>query len=397
MKVLIVAEGRHPDFGGGAETFVRYLARELVGRGHDVHTLTRKPHRGLPDDETADAVHVHRYPGPAVGSALYWTYPLASVVGARRRFAALARRVRFDVIILNQAFSAAGVVSSGRSRGARRLYVFHSASHLECRAALPCEGAWVDAVSSLPLALVKHLERYALRRCDAIVTLSRYVKASVQAIHGEAEARIEVVPGGVDTALFSPVCGPDEKRRLRAAHGVASDAFVVFVAKRLYQGMGVENAIEAVRLLADRNVQLLIAGDGPWRARVEERVARAGVTDRVRLLGSVPYREMLDYYRLSDLFLSTRAEPFGLVMLEALACGLPVASVPGGGGAEILQAMPEGVLGEDASAPAMAGLIRRHVDDRAALHALGVAARRHAEARYAWSVVGERIERLMSR
>lgn len=396
MKIAIVAEGRYPDFVGGAETVVRHLAHELVDRGHQVHTVTRAPHGDMPDYELDEGVHVHRYRGPPTGSRFHWLYPAISFWGARRSFVSLNHQLHLDAIIFNHPFPALGILSLAQSSDIRKLYIFHSASDLELRAAVPRDGIAWDATLRLPMAGVRLAEGYALRKSDTIVCLSRYMKDRVIRFHGEAADRITVIPGGVDTGLYSPIRSSEERRHLRDELDVSPDAFVLFAAKRLYRGMGLEKLVDAVALLADKRVWLLLAGDGPARSKLVTIINHKGLEDRIRLLGNVPHPQMPSYYRLADLFVSTRAEPFGLATLEALACGLPVLSVPVGGTVEILEALSYDSLFEDTSSAAMAGLILKYVHSSEELTALGSECRRYVQHNYTWAAAAERMQQLLS-
>lgn len=399
MKILVVAEGRSSDFVGGAETVISYLTRALGDRGNEVHTLTRKPQRDLPDYERDGGVHVHRYAGPRVKSRLYWLYPLLSFWEARCRFAHLHRRMHFDAIIFNQPFAALGILSLGRHAGIKKVYIFHSAAHLEFRAAMPWSGTFAQLLLNVPLACVRRVEGYTLRKCEEIVTLSRYMRDSVVDIHGLRSQRVQIIPGGVDTRVFSPVSSLDEKKRLREKLGIPAKSFVLFAAKRMYAGMGLENLIEAVEILSAKELRirvcLLLAGDGPRRRNLDNLIDARGLGDRIRLLGNVSYHQMPSYYRAADLFISSRAEPFGLVTLEALACGLPVLSVPVGGTVEILEGLSRDLLFENASSAAMAALIKRYINSPKDLTALSARCRAYVENNYTWSITGERMEKLL--
>ena len=395
MNVLIVAEGRYPDFTGGSATVIEHLSRELLMRGHEVHSLTRKPHRELPDYQLDQRVHVHRYPGPPVGSRFHWLYPAISFWGARRSFVSLNHQLHVDAIIFNHPFPALGILSFAGSTDIRKTYIFHSASALEFRAAVPRDGIVWDATLRLPMAGVRLAEGLALGKSDTIVCLSRYMKDRVIGFHGEAAERITVIPGGVDTKLYSPIRSPEERRHLREELDVSPHAFVLFAAKRLYRGMGLEKLIDAVGLLADKRVCLLLAGDGPSRRSLESIICQKGLEDRIRLLGNVPRPQMASYYRLADLFVSTGAEAFGLVTLEALACGLPVLSVPVGGAVEILEGLSYHSLFEDTSSAAMAQLILEYLRSSDDLIALSSECRRYVEDKYTWGIAGERMEQLL--
>ncbi len=395
MNVLIVAEGRYPDFTGGSATVIEHISRQLLMCGHEVHSLTRKPHRELPDYQLDQGVHVHRYPGPPVGSRFHWLYPLISFWGARRSFVSLNHQVHPDAIILNHPFPALGILTLAQSSHIRKLYIFHSASHLEFRAAVPKDGIAWDTALRLPMVGVRLAEGRAMRGSDAIICLSRYTKDRVIRIHGQPAEQITVVPGGVDTDFYSPARSPEERRRLRQELHVPPDAFVIFAAKRLYRGMGLETLVDAVGMLVDKHVYMLLAGDGPSRGDLDSIIYRKGLEDHIRLLGNIPHHAMPSYYRLADLFVSTAPEGFGLVMLEALACGLPVLSVPAGAAVEILQGLPQNLLFADESAASMASFIIRYLDSPAQLTALRPACRRHVENNYTWGAAGVRMERLL--
>jgi glycosyltransferase involved in cell wall biosynthesis len=395
MNVMLVAEGRYPDFTGGSATFMHHISRELLARGHEVHSLTRNAHRELPDYQLDQGVHVHRYPGPPVRSRFHWLYPAISFWGARRSFVSLNHQVHVDAIMFNHPFPALGILSLAQSSHIRKLYIFHSASHLEFRAAVPRDGIAWDSALRLPMAGVRLAEGRAMRGSDAIICLSSYTKDGAIRFHGEAAERITVIPGGVDTKLYSPIRSREERKHLREELDVSPEAFVLFAAKRLYRGMGLEKLADAVGLLADKRVYLLLAGDGPWRANLERIICRKGLEDRVRLLGNVPHDQMPSYYQVADLFVSTRAEPFGLVILEALACGLPVLSVPLGGAIEILEGLSYDSVFEDTSSTAMAHLILKYLYSSGELIALSSECRRYVEDKYTWAIAGTRVERLL--
>ena len=377
MKILVVAEGRYPDFVGGAETAIYYLTRELATRGHEVHTLTRKPRRDLPSYALDHGVHVHRYPGPPVGSACYWLYPIYSSWGALHRFVKLNNQIRFDAVLFNQPFPAVGILSFGGYNKIRKVYLIHSVAHVELRTAVL-------------------LERYALSKCEAIATLSRYMKDMLIRLHGETPERIRNISVGVDSTLFTPIYSIEQKHRIREALEIPEDAFVLFAAKRLDRDMGLENLINAIGLLADDRVLLLIAGDGRLRKKLEKFINGKPFKNRIRLVGSVPHSQMVLYYRSADLFISTRPEPCGLVTLEALACSLPVLSVPLGGTAEILEGLSKDLVFEDASSSAMADVIGKYMNSPGELMVLGSISRRYVEDNYRWCVAAGKMEKLLS-
>jgi len=90
---------------------------------------------------------------------------------------------------------------------------------------------------------------------------------------------------------------------------------------------GFDEVLEALPALAEKNphVVYVICGEGPDRARLEAKAATLGVRERVRFTGFIPEAEKADYYRLADAYvMPSRGEGFGIVFLEAMACGIPV-------------------------------------------------------------------------
>src|SRR5690606_14945956 len=133
------------------------------------------------------------------------------------------------------------------------------------------------------------------------------------------------MPNGVDTGLFSP--GADDAG-VRERLGIPADAVVAaFVATldRAHHFKRVDVAIDGLVRLGDERVHLVIAGGGALLEGFRERAARAGVADRVHFLGAVPHAELPAVLRAADLFLLTTEPPesFGIVLIEAMACGLP--------------------------------------------------------------------------
>ena len=147
----------------------------------------------------------------------------------------------------------------------------------------------------------------------------------------------------IDTARFCPAPRDDA---LRARFGFAATDFVVVFCGRLQPEKGIAELLEALALLDDPTVKLLIIGspffakiaDSPFLQALQTRAAALG--DRVRFTGFIPNEELPAYYRLADLACvpSTWQEPAGLVPVEAMACGLPLLATRSGGMPEYIRA-----------------------------------------------------------
>jgi glycosyltransferase involved in cell wall biosynthesis len=159
------------------------------------------------------------------------------------------------------------------------------------------------------------------------------------------------------------------------------DSGTLLVASRLTWAKGIHVAIEAMSLLRDLDCRLVIAGDGGVRAALENLAARLALGDRVRFLGEIDPVELDRWYSRARvvLFPVLRAEPFGMVGVEALAHGRPIVAFVGGAVSEWLWPGETGVAVDDRNPAGLARAVRGLLADPARCDALGAAARRRWE------------------
>jgi len=225
------------------------------------------------------------------------------------------------------------------------------------------------------------LTRHLLRRIGDSVDVMTYVSEWCRdriapALSPTAASRMVRLSPGVDTERFFPGCGGDEVRRRL---GIPLGAPVVVCTARMVKRKGQDTLVRAwpAVLSSVPDALLLLVGDGPNRSRVEKLAKSLGVVDSVIFTGSVPWEQMPAYTDAGDVFampcrtrrFGLEAEAFGIVFLEAQACGLPMLVGDSGGA-------PEAVL-EDA--PAILVDPRRVVAVAAALAGLLTKALRTAD------------------
>jgi phosphatidylinositol alpha-1,6-mannosyltransferase len=229
---------------------------------------------------------------------------------------------------------------------------------LRRRALIYCHGD--DLVQQDEAARAKR--RRWFDAADCIVAAGGFPAARLAGAYGVPQARIAVVPNGVDLDRFRPV-PPDPARR--AALGLAGRR-VILAPTRLVARKGVDRLIAAMPAIraAHPDAILLVAGDGPQRAELEALAQTVGGAKSVRFAGAVPAEDMPALYALAEFVaLPNRAEPgesdgTPLVFLEANACGRPVIGGRAGGTAEAVTDGRNGLLvdGEDSAAIAAAAL-----------------------------------------
>jgi D-inositol-3-phosphate glycosyltransferase len=176
-------------------------------------------------------------------------------------------------------------------------------------------------------------ERWLAKVADHIVAPSRLERQNLWRFYHAPADRVGIIPCGVDLAHFRPMDREAARRRL----GIARDADVALFVGRFARLKGLDNLIAAIALLSARfpRLQLLvIGGDGPRASStrdLQQVAEKLKIGDRVRFVGRVEQEYLPPYYAAADLLaLPSYYESFGLVVLEALACGIPVVGTPVG-------------------------------------------------------------------
>jgi glycosyltransferase involved in cell wall biosynthesis len=241
-------------------------------------------------------------------------------------------------------------------------------------------------------------EARAFRRAERLIAVSARVARDLEQFYGIRE-RVSIVHHGIDANDFSPATSGDqllERTRVRTELGFRHDQ-VVIIFVGLYERKHLDTLIRAVaRLptaLRDRAGVLAVgAGNQP---RFERLARELNIAGAVRLLG--PQRAMLPYYRAADLsVLPTPYDTFGMVVLEALACGLPTLVSRDAGAAELLRIpdastggpVPGDILNDSRDDGELAAKLTRWLENSELRRAASVSARQLAEQR-SWDVAAE--------
>ncbi|MET0127040.1 MAG: glycosyltransferase family 4 protein [Solirubrobacterales bacterium] len=366
-----------PPYRGGAGNTAFRFAREQAERGHRVEVFTAPAPGEIPDP---GAVVVHRIdPVFAIGNA-----PLIP---------SLARIDGFDVVHLHYPFIfGAELTLLGRLSRRRRdqALLVHYKNRLVA-----------DGVRGAMFEAYEHTVAPALiRAADRVCVLSPDHAASVPYLRRAGErdpAKLVVMPNGVDSELFSPGSGAEVRERL----GIPAEATVAaFVATldRAHHFKRLDLAIDALARLDDPSVHLIVAGGGELLDGFRTGAAEAGLADRVHFLGAVPHPELPAVLRAADLFLLTTEPPesFGIVVIEAMACGLPAIASDYPGVRAVVDPGETGLLVERGNPDAVAAALAELVGDPERRRAMGERGRRRALDEWSWPRLVERMDRVYS-
>ena len=198
--------------------------------------------------------------------------------------------------------------------------------------------------------------RWCVPKLDRIVAVSDFTRGRFLSWSGIDQKQTAVVPNAVDLERFSPGPRPDN---LAQRHGLTARTVLLTMARldACERYKGIDEILQVLPGLRSERPDLayVVAGDGSDRPRLEQRARDLGLADHVRFVGYVPEEEKRDYYRLADAFVMPgRGEGFGIVYLEAMACGVPVVASTADASRE---AVRDGRLGELAD-PDSPGSIR---------------------------------------
>jgi phosphatidylinositol alpha-1,6-mannosyltransferase len=319
MSRVLFVTNDFPTRVGGIETFVLELCKRMPPDEVVVYTAS------MPGDKEHDAglpFPVYRDPSgmllptPAVG----------------RRVAEVMRRHGCDRVVFGASAPLGLLAPRLRRAGARRIVALTHGHEV-----------WWARVP---------VTRQLLRRIGDSVDVMTYVsewcrERIATALSEEAAALMVRLSPGVDTDRFYPGCGGE---KVRERYGIPPDAPVVVCVARMVKRKGQDTLIKAwPRVLQEvPDALLLLVGDGPQRKDLERLAQRTGVVDSVIFTGSVDWSEVPAHLDAGDVFampcrsrlFGLEVEAFGIVFLEAQACGLPVVAGRSGGAPEAIH--PDG-------------------------------------------------------
>ncbi|GGU39693.1 glycosyl transferase [Streptomyces lavendofoliae] len=367
---------------GGQNVHVARLASALADRGHRVTVYTRRDARDLPDRVMLrPGVEVRHVPaGPPEPIPKDELLPHMADFGLW-----MAREWRDrPPDLVHSHFWMSGVASLRATREARLpfLHTYHALGTVKRRHQKQADTSPPERVA---------LEREVGLGCDRVIATCHDEVYELGRMRVPA-AKVGVVPCGVDTEVFHP-SGP-------AADRDGGHRYRLLQLGRLVPRKGAAVSVTALTRLPD--TELLVVGgppadrlhDDPEVRRLREIARLAGVADRVRFTGGVAPEDVAPLLRSADVVLCPADyEPFGIVPLEAMACGRPVVASAVGGQLDTVADPETGRLVPPRDPDALARAVGELLADPALRAACGAAGRRRVLSRYGWARIAAATEK----
>ncbi|MFP5316774.1 MAG: glycosyltransferase [Acidimicrobiia bacterium] len=373
--------------GGGMNVYVRELSSALARAGIDCDVYTRAWRRGLmPTVEVEAGLRVHHIAAGPVALVPKEQLPAivpAFIDGVLDRLDTVAARP--DVLHANYWLSGVAGHALKHTLGLPLVSTFHTLARVKAEDTQQQEASRAKA------------EGEVIGCSDTILASSVHEATRLERLYGADPARIEIVPPGVDHEVFAP--GDRGAARVELGLDLDPEAPVLLFVGRIQPLKGADVAVRTLAELPPDVVLLIVGGpSGPDGAselrRVKSLVKELGLAGRVRFVPPQPHESLPAFYRAADVCLvPSRSESFGLVALEAAACGTPVVAAAVGGLCTLVDHGVTGFLVEGRDPSAYAACVGRLLADRTLARRMGTAASAAAQ-QYSWSIAAARLRRL---
>jgi L-malate glycosyltransferase len=231
---------------------------------------------------------------------------------------------------------------------------------------------------------------FIFRRADIICATSHALATEVRKY---TDKSVSITPFGVDCSIYTDISR--SKRR-------SSDKIVIGTVKKMDHPYGIDALIKAFSKVARSSpkisMELRLAGDGPLLEKLKSLAAELGVADRVRFYGRIPQTEVPTFLRGMDVYVALSvSESFGVAVLEASACGLPVVVTDVGGLPEVVKQGETGFIVPAGSIEGAAIAIERLVCDPELRSAMGARGREFVIQEYEWGKTALHMEAVYQR
>lgn len=300
MKILQVTPGYYPVIGG-VEKHVQALAERLAAAGHQVTVATMQAQgaqgSGAEADETHNGVAIHRFPAIGFGDAYRVPPGLLRYLKGNRN--------QWDIVHVHNYHAALIPLVALVDVLAPERKPLVVTTHLN-----DTPHSAIARLLHVPYALIG---RWAVNQADAVICVTQAERERTMSRLAVPPERSVVIPNGVSASLVAARSAAGER-----------DRHLLLAVGRLQAYKRVEDAVAALALL-EAPYRLVVVGDGPQRAALEQQARDSGVANRVEFVGRTSDAGLIEWYRRAGVVVTlSEAEAFGMTVLEGVAAGAPV-------------------------------------------------------------------------
>ena len=369
MKVALVSDWYYPKIGGVA-SHMHNLAIKLKERGHEVAIVTNNRETGKERELAEKGIELIKIPGVIT--------PLLEInvsYGLKSSEELNGFLKDFDVIHSHHAFTplALKATKAGKAMEKATFLTTHSISFAHD------SRLWEALGLTIPLFTMY------LKYPHKIIAVSKAAKAFIEHF---TDIQISIVPNGVDDNRFMPATNKDD---IKADFGIEGDV-ILYVSRMSYR-KGPHVLLNAFSGIEEAT--LVMVGSGEMLPFLKMQAKFLGIEDRVIFLGYIEDSKLPEVFRMADIFVlpSVTSEAFGIVVLEAMASGVPVIATNVGGIPEIVKENEAGLLVPPGNELELRNAIQRLLQEEKLRRWYGSNGRRAVEEKYSWDRVVVKIEK----
>jgi glycosyltransferase involved in cell wall biosynthesis len=364
MKILSIGGlvPWHPEAGGGQ--IIAYKTSEALARaGHDVHYVAIAPEDYQREVGWGQVTFTPKK--PSLPASIPWIFQLA-------------RSGRLDDCDIVH------VHAGNETVGYCLAYALAKRMGLKPRLAM---SIYAPRAHAFPRSLGEVITAFACHSADLTFCLSEFSKRDISRAYHVPTSKLGVTYAGVDSAFTANTSRRDRPDNV---------PFSLLFCGRLngpHGQKGVDVLLKSLpQVLSHYKVVLNIIGTGSRLPQYQALAGELGIRGQVKFLGFVEHHEMPRHYQQADLFvLPSRRESFGLVLAEAMACGLPVVATTAGAIPEVVEDGLTGVLVPPGDPEALANAVRSLLSNRPRMQAMGTAGAQRVRQRFTWDKVAQRV------
>jgi glycosyltransferase involved in cell wall biosynthesis len=246
-------------------------------------------------------------------------------------------------------------------------------------------------LSNLLMWQLSKFESEAAKNATLVVTVSQYSARKMVELYHVDEAKIRIIPNGVDAERFKPAF---DKEKIREKIGLNKNKRYVLFVGRLVPRKGLYHLVETARQVLKENKEtvFVVVGEGPLRNHLVSAVKREGQSENFVFLSEVSDLLLQDLYSCVDLFILPSAqEGQGMALLEAQAAAIPVVAFNVSGVREAVRDKQTGLLVKEADSTALADAVLRLQSDKSVSQKMGQQGREFVQKNFSWDVCAEKM------